>query len=129
MARNHGQIRDILRDNWVLVVEPAINYRSSIKSFLSNLKVRKVKFVRSVEEAHRELLTTKIGLFIVEWALQDINGIQFCRQMKQERAATDIPFLLITVENMRSDVILASEVGTDGYLLKPFSFEDFADAL
>jgi tetratricopeptide (TPR) repeat protein len=37
--------------------------------------------------------------------------------------------LLLSVENLKKDVILASEVGIDGYLLKPFSFEEFSDSL
>lgn len=112
-----------------MVIEPAMNYRSSIKSFLANLKIRNVKFVKSIEEVKREMLTTKVGLFIVEWALKDFNGLQFCRELRQDPEMEVIPFLLITVENMRNDVILASEVGIDGYLLKPFSFEDFSEAI
>ncbi len=122
-------VKELIGKNSVLVIEPSKNYKGSIRGFLTNLKISKVKFVNSTKEAKRELLTTKVGLFIVEWDLKDQNGIQFCRNIKRENRFKNVPFLLMTVENQRRDVVLASEVGIDGYLLKPFSFEDFSEAL
>jgi len=119
-------IRDFLGDNIVLVVEPTINYRTSIKQFLTNLHVRRIKVVGSVADARREMLTTRVGLFIVEWALDDENGLQFCRGLRKDPTYRDTPFLLLSTENQRQDVILASEVAIDAYLLKPFSYADFA---
>ena len=129
MRRTREVISNLLEEKYVLVVEPALNYKNSIRSFLTNLKISKVKFVNSAQEAKRELLTTKVGLFIVEWGLPGENGIQFCRGIRHEKAHESTPFLLLTVENLKEDVVLASEVGIDGYLLKPFSYEDFTEAI
>ncbi len=120
------QIIDALNGQTVLVVEPSNNYRTSIKQFLTNLKVKKLKLVSSVAEARRELLTNKVGLFIVEWGLDQTNGIQFCRSLRKEVAYKDTPFLLLSTENLKGDVVLATEASISGYLLKPFSYEDFA---
>lgn len=123
------EFNEFLGESAILVVEPAANYRASIKQFLTNLKARNIKMCSSSAEAKREMLTTKVGLFIVEWKLAEQNGIQFCRELRQERHILGVPFLLLSVENLRSDVILASEVGITGYLLKPFSYEDFCDQI
>lgn len=125
----HSEIRSFLGKKAVLVIEPTLNYKSSIRSFLTNLKLTHVKFASSIREARREMLITKIGLFIVEWDLDEENGLQFCRSLRQEASVPKAPYLLMTVENRKQDVVLASEVGIDGYLLKPFSFEDFAEAI
>lgn len=119
-------LADFLGEKAVLVVEPSANFRASIKQFLANLRVRKVKLVTSVADARREMLTTKVGLFIVEWALDGTNGLQLCRSLRKEAAYRDTPFLLLSTENLRKDVILASEVRIDAYLIKPFSYEDFS---
>lgn len=116
---------EFLASKSVLVVEPSPNYRASIKQFLTNLQVKRQKAVSTAAEATRELMTTQVGLFIVEWNLDGQNGLQFCRQLRKDRKYATTPFLLLSVENLRTDVILASEVKVDGYLLKPFSFEDF----
>lgn len=121
--------REILGQKFVLVIEPTLNYKNSLKGFFSNLKVTNVKFVSSVKEAKVALLTLDVGLFICEWSLKEQNGIQFCREIRENSRLQTVPFLLLSVENMKKDVVLAGEVGIDGYLLKPFSYEEFRDAL
>ncbi len=118
-------VAEYLADRTVMVVEPSNNYRASIKQFLTNLKVKRMKLVATVGDARREMLTSKVGLFIVEWGLDEINGLQFCRALRKEPGFKDTPFLLLSTENLKQDVILATEVRIDGYLLKPFSYEDF----
>lgn len=121
--------KEILGAKFVLVIEPTLNYRNSIKGFLSNLKVSNYKFVSTVKEAKVALLTLDVGLFICEWSLRQTNGIQFCREIRENSRFQAVPFLLLSVENLKKDVILASEVGIDGYLLKPFSYEEFREAM
>ena len=106
-----------------------MNYRTSIKQFLSNLKAPDVKVVPSVADAKRLMISAKIGLFIVEWGLDEVNGLQFCRELRSNPQYKNTPFLLLSVENLKQDIILASEVDIDGYLLKPFSYEDFCSQL
>jgi tetratricopeptide (TPR) repeat protein len=120
---------DYLGDKYVLVIEPAQNYRTSLKNFLYNLRVKQVRFVQNVAEARREMLAIKVGLFIVEWQLQDKNGLQFCRELRRDKPFRNTPFLLLSTENFKKDVMLASEGGINGYLLKPFSYEDFCGQL
>lgn len=124
-------LRQFIGDKLVLVVEPTLNYKNSIRGFLYNLKINNVKFVNNAREARREMLTAKVGMIIAEWDLPDENGIQFCKAIRSDPGgeAEKVAFLLVTVENMKKDVILASEVGIDGYLLKPFSYEDFSEAV
>lgn len=121
--------RNFLGNQSVLIIEPTLNYKNSMKGFLSNLKITNYKFVSTVRDAKISLLTMDVGLFICEWSLKDMNGIQFCREIKENPRHTQTPFLLLSVENLKKDVILASEVGIDGYLLKPFSFEEFRDSV
>ena len=126
MHAGRPKLKEFLGEQAVLMIEPSGNYRSSLKQFLANLKVRHVKVASSAEEARREMLTINVGLFVVEWELRDTNGLQLCRELRKTPRYRDTPFLLLSTENLRSDVILASEVKIDGYLLKPFSYEDFS---
>ena len=124
-----SELNDYLKDRFILVVEPKVNYRASLKNFLVNLKVKQVRYVGSVAEAKREMLALKVGLFICEWLLPEKNGLQFCRELRKDKNYKTTPFLLLSTENLRKDVILASEGGVDAYLLKPFSYEDFCAQL
>ena len=108
-----------------MIIEPSQAYRTTLKNFFKNLRVGHLKVVTSVEEARREMVITKVGLFVSERNLESRSGLQFCRDIRRETINQSTPFLLLGTENLRQDVVLASEVGVDGYLLKPCSFEDF----
>lgn len=122
-------VAKMLGDGLVVVIEPAPNLRATLKQFLANLHVKNVRFALSTEEARRILLQRKVALFVVEWLMDGQNGLQFKRDLAQSPRTKDIPFLLIAGENLDADIILAAETGVDGYLLKPFSYEDFCAKL
>ena len=82
-----------------------------------------------VKKQKNILMSIDPGLIICEWNQPDINGIQLCRELKSQPRYVNVPFLLLSVENLKKDVFLASEVGIDGYLLKPFSQQEFEVAL
>ncbi len=124
-----SSVRDLLGNKYILIIEPTVNYKNSMKGFLSNLKVTHYKIVSTVRDAKVSLLSLDVGLFISEWGLKDTNGIQFCREIKENPKYKGTPFLILSPENLRKDVVLASEVGIDGYLLKPFSYEEFCESV
>ena len=122
-------LAEFLKGRSVLLIDPSQNYRTSLKQFLTNLKVKNICAASSTDEAKRFLLTHKVGFLIVEWIIQKDNGLEFCRELQKQKQFRDIPYLLITGENLKNDVILASEVNIDGYLLKPFSYEGFTNKI
>lgn len=120
-------IETFLNGRWILVIDPSANYRDSLKRFIANLGVKRVKVVSNPKDAQRELITKKVGLFIVEWQLDFKNGLEFCRDLRNSKQYADAAFLLLAAESLQKSVILASEVLIDGYLVKPFSYQVFCD--
>ena len=114
-----------LEGDTVLVIEPSANYRASLKRFLANLRIKNLKVVGTVAEARHVMHQEKVGFIICEWAIDEENGLQFCRSLRKIEEHKQTPFLLMSVENLRHDIVLASELRINGYLLKPFSYEDF----
>jgi tetratricopeptide (TPR) repeat protein len=115
----------------IMIVEPNTNYRNSIRQFFSNMKVSNLAYATSSKEALHALHFEKKdwALIICEWTLPDMNGIQLCREIRNDDIFASTQFLLLSVENLRSDIMIAGEVKVDGYLLKPFSYEEFVAKL
>lgn len=128
-ASTIAKISEMINQGTVVVIEPSPNYRKTLKRYLSNLKAKSVKVYDKVAEAKVDMAVSRTSLMIVEWHQPGQNGLQFCREIRQSERFKEIPFLLLSTEGLRSDVVLASEVGIDGYMLKPFSYEDFAEQL
>jgi tetratricopeptide (TPR) repeat protein len=129
LSKTYKDVQEFLGEKVLLVIDPSQNYRSSVRNFLTNMKVKNFRMVSTVAEAKREMLAVKIGFFICEWQLQEKNGLAFCRELRRDKQYKTTPFMLLSTENFRKDVILASEGGVNGYLIKPFSYEDFSAQL
>jgi two-component system, OmpR family, response regulator len=62
-------------------------------------------------------------LMILDRMLPDMDGIEICRQLRQERVGTRI--LMLTAKDAMGDKIGGLRAGADDYITKPFSFAEF----
>jgi len=69
-----------------------------------------------------QLLNQRVGtpnLFLIDYLLPGINGIELCRQLKHEEATKLIPVILISADfHIR---LRSSECGAEAAIDKPFS--------
>lgn len=64
-------------------------------------------------------LTGKYHLVILDLMLPEIDGLDICRTLRNEKVYT--PVLMLTARTTELDRVLGLEVGADDYLTKPFS--------
>ncbi|MDD4849247.1 MAG: response regulator transcription factor [Gemmiger sp.] len=62
--------------------------------------------------------TTPFDLLILDCNLPDGNGLALLRQVK---AASATPVILLTANDMETDIVTGLEMGADDYITKPFS--------
>ena len=125
MFNDRFKSKTLLGDLPILVIEPNANYRMTMKGFLQNFGIKNVKFTHSSKEAQNLLLTTDPGIIICEWNQPDVNGIQLCKELKSQPRYANVPFLLLSVENLKKDVSWA----VVSMVLKPFSQQEFETSL
>jgi two-component system phosphate regulon response regulator PhoB len=70
--------------------------------------------IQSVQEALPDLI-------ILDLMLPGINGLDMCRQLKQDARTRHIPILMLTARKEEIDRIVGLELGADDYVVKPFS--------
>jgi DNA-binding response OmpR family regulator len=67
--------------------------------------------------------TRAYPLMILDRMLPDMDGLEVCRQLRQERVG--IRILVLTAKDAIDDKIGGLRAGADDYLTKPFSFAEF----
>lgn len=60
-------------------------------------------------------------LVLLDIMLPGIDGLQVCRQFKQDERTRDIPILMITAKGEEADIVTGLELGAEDYITKPFS--------
>jgi len=112
----------INRDMRILVVDDFSTMRRIVKNLLKELG-----FSNFSEAEDGALAWTSVEAaggydFIVsDWNMPNMTGIDFLRKVRADPRFKDTPFLLITAEAKRSQILEAAEAGVNGYIVKPFT--------
>jgi DNA-binding response OmpR family regulator len=73
------------------------------------------------EEALEIVETQPIDLIILDIMLPKLNGLEVCKQIKQDKDLAFIPIIMLTAKGEEIDRIVGFELGADDYIVKPFS--------
>jgi two-component system phosphate regulon response regulator PhoB len=63
-------------------------------------------------------------LLILDVMMPEMSGLDVCRTLKNNRATTNIPILMLTAKQSELDRVVGLELGADDYLAKPFSLHE-----
>ncbi|WP_024890563.1 response regulator [Luteimonas huabeiensis] len=97
---------------------------------------------RIVEKLGHEALTAEDGqagvdaakrelpdLILMDVVMPNLNGFQATRAIVRDPATRHIPVVLVTTKDQETDRIWGMRQGARGYLTKPFSETELADAI
>jgi two-component system phosphate regulon response regulator PhoB len=73
------------------------------------------------EEALQMVYDINPDLILLDLMLPGVDGLEVCKQLKQDARTKEIPVLMVTAKGEDSDIITGLEIGADDYLAKPFS--------
>ncbi len=63
-------------------------------------------------------------LIISDWMMPDIDGLEFCRELRKIDHETYVYFILLTSKSEKEDVAHGLKIGADDFLSKPVNLEE-----
>ncbi len=72
----------------------------------------------SLSQARQAMAQAGFDLLVLDINLPDGSGLDLLRELRQHSA---VPILLLTANDMETDIVLGLESGADDYITKPFS--------
>ena len=60
-------------------------------------------------------------LVLSDWNMPNMTGIELLRAVRADAQLRHLPFLMITAEAKRENIIEAAQAGASGYIVKPFT--------
>ena len=101
----------------LLIVEDDRALGEGIRLALQAAELR-LQLCHTLAEAGALAARQPFDLLILDINLPDGNGLDFLRALRQEHA---VPVILLTANDLETDIVAGLELGADDYITKPFS--------
>ena len=63
----------------------------------------------------------KFDLIISDWNMPKMTGMDLLRKVRADDRFKTVPFVMVTAEGKRENVIAAVQAGVSNYIVKPFN--------
>jgi two-component system, chemotaxis family, chemotaxis protein CheY len=71
----------------------------------------------------------RVDLVICDWNMPNMTGIALLKKIRADKRLQDLPFVMVTAEGKKENVIEATKEGVTGYIIKPFTAKDLGKKL
>ncbi len=113
----------------IMVVDDFATMRRILKNILKQLGFKDIIEADDGSTALEELKKNNIDLIISDWNMPKMSGIDFLKEVRSNSDFKDIPFLMVTAEAQKNNVVEAVKAGVSNYVVKPFTAEQISDKL
>lgn len=120
---NLSEAGTIMSKELIFAVEDEANIQQLIKYNLEANGYKVITFDTG-EQLIEECKSNVPNLFILDIMLPGIDGLEVCRQLRQNLRTKSIPVIILTAKNEEFDKVLGLELGADDYITKPFSVRE-----
>ncbi len=113
----------------VLVVDDFATMRKIIKNVLKQINIENVLEAENGKHALTILKSDTVDLIISDWIMPEMTGIEFLKACKSDEAIKKIPFIMVTAEAQKDNIMEAIKSGVDNYIVKPFTPDKLREAI
>ena len=107
----------------VLVVDDMSTMRRIVKNVLKQIGFSDMVEAKNGQDALNKLKANDIGLIVSDWNMPVMQGIELLREVRADVELKHIPFLMVTAEAQKENIIEAVQPGVSNYVVKPFTPE------
>lgn len=113
----------------VLVVDDFATMRKIIKNVLKQINIENVLEAENGKHALSLLQNDPVDLIISDWIMPEMTGIEFLKACKADDNIKKIPFIMVTAEAQKDNIMEAIKSGVDNYIVKPFTPDKLREAI
>ncbi|OLG10761.1 DNA-binding response regulator ResD [Bacillus paralicheniformis] len=105
------------KETKILVVDDEARIRRLLKMYLERENY-KIEEAENGDEAIDKALGNEYDLILLDLMMPGTDGIEVCRKVRDKKAT---PIIMLTAKGEEANRVQGFEVGTDDYIVKPFS--------
>ena len=114
----------------ILVVDDFPTMRRIVKTLLKQNGFNNFTEAEDGQHAYKTLQEHGDFEFIVsDWNMPNMTGLEFLKAVRADAKFKHLPFLMVTAEAEKENIIEAVKAGVSNYIVKPFTGQALKDKL
>ena len=104
-----------------LVVDDFSTMRRIVRNLLKELGFTNVDEAEDGAVALGKLREGNFEFVVSDWNMPNMDGLTLLQRVRADARLKTLPFLMITAEAKKENIIAAAQSGASGYIVKPFT--------
>lgn len=113
----------------IMLVDDFSTMRRIIKKALTSLGFSNFVEAEDGKVALDMLKKEKVGLILADWNMPNMTGIELLRAVRNDAKLKNLPFIMVTAEGQKANIIEAVDAGVTNYIVKPFAADTIKEKL
>ncbi|MCK4469610.1 MAG: response regulator [Desulfobacterales bacterium] len=113
----------------ILVVDDFATMRRIIKNLLKQGKYINITEAEDGADALKVLKSEKVDFIISDWNMPNMTGLELLKAVRADSELSGLPFLMVTAESLKDNIVLAVKEGVSNYIVKPFTAEVLSEKI
>lgn len=113
----------------VLIVDDFATMRRILKNILKQIGFKNISEADNGKTALKELKNERFDLVLCDWNMPEMPGIELLNQVRSDEQLKGIPFVMVTAEAKKENILEAVKAGVSSYIVKPFTAETVSEKL
>ena len=117
------------KDLTVLVVDDFSTMRRIVKNVLRDLDFKNILEAEDGSAAVSLLQSQKVDLIVSDWNMPKMTGLELLKHVRSTAGMENMPFLMVTAESQKENIIEAVKAKVSNYIVKPFTAATLGEKL
>jgi two-component system chemotaxis response regulator CheY len=113
----------------VLVVDDFSTMRRIVINLLREKGFRRILEAEDGRQALNMLGHNTVDFIVSDWNMPVMTGLELLEAVRAKPETAHLPFLIVTAEAKKENIVLAAHAGADGYIVKPFTANTLAEKI
>ena len=113
----------------VLIVDDFATMRRILKNILRQIGFTNIYEADHGKSALNMLKKQKFDLILCDWNMPEMSGLELLNKVRSDNELKGIPFVMVTAEAQKNNIIEAVQAGVSNYVVKPFTAETISGKL
>ncbi len=113
----------------VMIVDDFATMRRIVKNILTQLGFKNFVEADDGSVAWEMLQKNPADFIVSDWNMPKMTGIELLKKVRADDNLKDIPFLMVTAEAQKENIVEAVKARVSNYIVKPFTPETLGEKI